>query len=128
MEPLSQRKANTSRFMSAPRTQRTYVHKYPSRTLADDNLKGYEASKANSFIQDEITEPQRIELPIYFNTPRRFAIQKAHLPDPRVSVTRRLVSPPGNVSLAPPGHTTSIRSNAAAFPSPKCAGIIELER
>lgn len=72
----SKRSANTSRFHSAPRTNRTYVPKYPSRTLADDNLKGYDRHN-QSLIQEEITEPQRIELPVYFNTPRRFYSKKA---------------------------------------------------
>jgi tetratricopeptide (TPR) repeat protein len=62
---------NSDRSRSVPQKNRTYVPKYPSRTLAEDNMGGYLSTRSPGF-PHELTKPQRIELPVYFNTPRRF--------------------------------------------------------
>ena len=44
------------------------------KTLAEDNLKGFkikDSKKKENEIPLKINYPQRIELPVYFNTPRR---------------------------------------------------------
>ena len=61
----------SDRSRSLPNKARTYVPKYPSRTLAEDNMSGH-LSGHTAGIPHELTKPQRIELPVYFNTPRRY--------------------------------------------------------
>lgn len=60
----------SERARSMPQKARTYVPKYPSRTLAEDNMSGHLTNRGPTF-PHELTKPQRIELPVYFNTPRR---------------------------------------------------------
>ncbi|CAG9314723.1 unnamed protein product [Blepharisma stoltei] len=69
------------RSRSLPSKYRNYTPKFPSRTLAEDNMEGHfsNRSKAELF-PHEITKPQRIELPVYFNTPRRFSITRPKSP------------------------------------------------
>ena len=61
----------SERSRSLHQKPKTYTPKYPSRTLAEDNMLGHFTNKGQAF-PHEITKPQRIELPVYFNTPRRF--------------------------------------------------------
>lgn len=61
----------SERSRSMPYKTKKYTPKYPSRTLAEDNMSGHLANRGPSF-PHELTKPQRIELPVYFNTPRRF--------------------------------------------------------
>lgn len=61
----------SDRSRSLPHKAKTHVLKYPSRTLAEDNMSGH-IQGLSSAIPHELTKPQRIELPVYFNTPRRF--------------------------------------------------------
>ena len=61
----------SDRSRSLPHKAKKYTPKYPSRTLAEDNMSGHLSNHGPSF-PHELTKPQRIELPVYFNTPRRF--------------------------------------------------------
>ena len=44
-----------------------------AKTLAEENLREFQLSRMNKTrdTNNNITSPQRIELPVYFNTPRR---------------------------------------------------------
>lgn len=44
-----------------------------AKTLAEENLREFQLSRINKTrdINTNINSPQRIELPVYFNTPRR---------------------------------------------------------
>lgn len=64
---------STKRSRSQTGKPRLYRHLYPSRTLAEENMSFALSSKSRTDnLQHELNKPQRIELPIYFNTPRRF--------------------------------------------------------
>jgi len=95
-----------SRSFSQPHKYRPPTPKMPSRTLAEENMSAFMTGrrKVEEF-PSEINKPQRIELPVYFNTPRRYTLPRgrgssterpARLPvsnlqsDKKVSVMRRL--------------------------------------
>lgn len=95
-----------SRSFSQPHKYRPPTPKMPSRTLAEENMSAFMTGrrKVEEF-PSEINKPQRIELPVYFNTPRRYPFTRgrgssterpARLPvsnlqsDKKVSVMRRL--------------------------------------
>lgn len=72
---------NSSSRLLLPLAHRGYIPKYPSRTLADDNLKSHSRS---TLLKEELSDPQHIKLPVCFNTPRRFCPRKGrftHDPD-----------------------------------------------
>jgi len=52
----------------------TARHHYTGQTLADENMRGMgtKSYKRGADNFQKVNSPQRIELPIYFNTPRRF--------------------------------------------------------
>jgi len=71
-------KSGETRGRSLPSNkQRNYTPKYPSRTLAEDNMTDYfSARQKQEAFPSEISRPQRIELPVYFNTPRRYSFYR----------------------------------------------------
>lgn len=63
----------TERSHSQPGKPRLYRHIYLSKTLAEENMSFALSSKSRTNnLQYELNKPQRIELPVYFNIPRRF--------------------------------------------------------
>ncbi|OMJ94639.1 hypothetical protein SteCoe_2130 [Stentor coeruleus] len=82
----------SQRSMSMPHKGKSYVLKYPSRTLAEDNMSGHLNNKGPSF-PHELTKPQRIELPVYFNTPRRVIPQRPTSPteNPNLNLSHQQV-------------------------------------
>lgn len=69
----------SERSRSVPQKAKNYTPKYPSRTLAEDNMSGHLSNRAPVF-PHQLTKPQRIELPVYFNTPRRFEPPRSSSP------------------------------------------------
>lgn len=85
------------RTRSQPNKGRTYTPKFPSRTLAEDNMSGYFSNKNKTdAFPHEITRPQRIELPVYFNTPRRYSITRPKSPPKPQNVNNSFRNPNGS--------------------------------
>ena len=59
---------------------RPHSPKMPSRTIAEDNMSGFMATKVTEDVAPMINKPQRIELPVYFNTPRRYEFSRPEAP------------------------------------------------
>ncbi|CAG9323805.1 unnamed protein product [Blepharisma stoltei] len=84
----------TDRARSLPLKSRSYNPKFPSRTLAEDNMEGHFSSRNKAeLFPHEITKPQRIELPVYFNTPRRFSFSRPKSPPKPANVNNSFKNP-----------------------------------
>ena len=59
--------------MSLKRRPMTHQHSFANKTLAEENLRSRSMRSEDSLqdIELRLGEPQRIELPVYFNTPHR---------------------------------------------------------
>ena len=55
----------------------------PSRTLAEDNMGGFMFNAGREPHAPDVNQPQRIELPVYFNTPRRYTGRQPYPPRSR---------------------------------------------
>jgi tetratricopeptide (TPR) repeat protein len=92
---MSRNLESTERSRSQPGKSRLYRHLYPSRTLAEENMSFALSTKSRTNnLQHELNKPQRIELPVYFNTPRRFGCST------RSSGTRAFSNSRGSVNTS----------------------------
>lgn len=64
---------STDRIRGGPHARPAPAGILNSKTLAEENLKGFRLRnlQKESDLPLRVNQPQRIELPIYFNTPKR---------------------------------------------------------